>query len=203
MSMFNGMRKIGKKLTLKRSNDNAEPEEELNFDKGIEETIEEENIKAKIEIPSLHVDFLVKDEGKLDEDISNIVGHSNNIQNISELPIITLKQENISKQIGLMPIIQIDKEIEFNPANLEDFELPSDSLSKNSIDDEYTECNIFFFNIFEFPSASEKFSVYVKNVDYDARPEDLEEHFKNCGSINRITILIDKYTGLPKGYTFL
>jgi polyadenylate-binding protein 2 len=46
---------------------------------------------------------------------------------------------------------------------------------------------------------ADKFSVYVKNVDYDACPEDLEEHFKHCGLINRITILIDKYTGLPKG----
>ena len=53
--------------------------------------------------------------------------------------------------------------------------------------------------LIKISKGSETFSVYVKNVDYDARPEDLEEHFKNCGLINRITILIDKYTGLPKG----
>lgn len=43
-------------------------------------------------------------------------------------------------------------------------------------------------------------SVYVKNVDFNTNPGDLEEHFKACGDINRITILIDKYTGLPKGF---
>jgi polyadenylate-binding protein 2 len=41
--------------------------------------------------------------------------------------------------------------------------------------------------------------VYVKNVDFNANPGDLEEHFKSCGEINRITILIDKFTGMPKG----
>ena len=43
-------------------------------------------------------------------------------------------------------------------------------------------------------------SVYVKNVDYDTNPKELEDHFKNCGEISRITIFVDKYTGLSKGY---
>jgi len=63
-------------------------------------------------------------------------------------------------------------------------------------------CQTVKLYIFEFlliHTAVEIFSVYVKNVDYGACPGDLEEHFKNCGVINRITILIDKYTGLPKG----
>jgi polyadenylate-binding protein 2 len=42
-------------------------------------------------------------------------------------------------------------------------------------------------------------SVYIKNVDFSVMPEELEEHFKLCGGINRVTILIDKYTGMPKG----
>merc|ERR1712228_988367 len=28
-------------------------------------------------------------------------------------------------------------------------------------------------------------------------------HFKSCGQINRITILIDKYTGSPKGFAYV
>jgi len=46
-------------------------------------------------------------------------------------------------------------------------------------------------------------SVYVGNVDYGATPEELQDHFKACGAINRITILVDKYTGTPKGYAYL
>ena len=46
-------------------------------------------------------------------------------------------------------------------------------------------------------------SIYVKNIDNLATPKDLEEHFKICGSIDRITILCDKYTGVPKGYAFV
>lgn len=42
-------------------------------------------------------------------------------------------------------------------------------------------------------------SVYVGNVDYSATPEELQVHFQSCGTINRITILCDKWTGHPKG----
>ena len=43
-------------------------------------------------------------------------------------------------------------------------------------------------------------SVFVGNVDYAASPEEIQAHFQSCGSINRVTILLDKFTGQPKGY---
>ncbi|VDP15779.1 unnamed protein product [Soboliphyme baturini] len=46
-------------------------------------------------------------------------------------------------------------------------------------------------------------SVYVGNVDYGATAEELEAHFHGCGSINRVTILCDKYTGHPKGFAYI
>ncbi|ODV61092.1 polyadenylate-binding protein, partial [Ascoidea rubescens DSM 1968] len=46
-------------------------------------------------------------------------------------------------------------------------------------------------------------SVYVGNVDYSSTPEQLEEFFHNCGVINRITILYNKYTGYPRGYAYI
>jgi polyadenylate-binding protein 2 len=42
-------------------------------------------------------------------------------------------------------------------------------------------------------------SIFVGNVDYSASPEDIQAHFQSCGSINRVTILLDKFTGHPKG----
>ena len=50
---------------------------------------------------------------------------------------------------------------------------------------------------------SDKRSVYVGQVDYGATPEELQEHFKSCGTVNRITILVDKWTGSPKGYAYV
>lgn len=42
-------------------------------------------------------------------------------------------------------------------------------------------------------------SIFVGNVDYSASPEEVQAHFQSCGSINRVTILLDKFTGQPKG----
>jgi polyadenylate-binding protein 2 len=43
-------------------------------------------------------------------------------------------------------------------------------------------------------------SVFVGNVDYAATPEEIQKHFSSCGAINRVTILLDKFSGSPKGY---
>jgi RNA recognition motif. (a.k.a. RRM, RBD, or RNP domain) len=42
-------------------------------------------------------------------------------------------------------------------------------------------------------------SVYVGQVDYSATPEELLAHFGACGTIERVTIVCDKFTGRPKG----
>ncbi|PAV85635.1 hypothetical protein WR25_08249 [Diploscapter pachys] len=46
-------------------------------------------------------------------------------------------------------------------------------------------------------------SVYVGNVDYATTAEDLERHFHGCGSVQRVTILCDKFTGHPKGFAYV
>ena len=46
-------------------------------------------------------------------------------------------------------------------------------------------------------------SVYVGNVDYAATATDLEQHFHGCGSVNRVTILCDRFTGTPKGFAYV
>ncbi|TDL29326.1 RNA-binding domain-containing protein [Rickenella mellea] len=51
--------------------------------------------------------------------------------------------------------------------------------------------------------AADDRSVYVGNVDYSASPEEIQAHFQACGTINRVTILCDKFTGHPKGYAYV
>ena len=56
---------------------------------------------------------------------------------------------------------------------------------------------------FSNSAESDARSVYVGNVDYSATPEELQSHFQACGTINRITILCDRWSGQPKGYAYI
>ncbi|XP_076449721.1 polyadenylate-binding protein 2-like [Babylonia areolata] len=60
----------------------------------------------------------------------------------------------------------------------------------------------------QFPSREEKIeadsrSIYVGNVDYGATTEELQQHFHNCGSIKRVTIMVNKFNGQPKGFAYM
>eukprot|EP01120_Amphizonella_sp_Union-15-10_P007759 TRINITY_DN2659_c0_g1_i1.p1 TRINITY_DN2659_c0_g1~~TRINITY_DN2659_c0_g1_i1.p1 ORF type:complete len:177 (-),score=45.56 TRINITY_DN2659_c0_g1_i1:47-577(-) len=46
-------------------------------------------------------------------------------------------------------------------------------------------------------------SCWIGNVDFSATPEELKEHFRACGTIVRVTILVDKWTGHPKGFAYI
>ena len=46
-------------------------------------------------------------------------------------------------------------------------------------------------------------SIFVGNVDFGGTPEEIQAHFSSCGTINRVTILCDKFTGRPKGYAYV
>jgi len=55
----------------------------------------------------------------------------------------------------------------------------------------------------EDKSVADSRSVFVGNVDYGATPEEIQGHFQSCGTINRVTILCDKFTGHPKGFAYV
>ncbi len=46
-------------------------------------------------------------------------------------------------------------------------------------------------------------SVFVSGLDESVTPSDLQSHFKSCGEIERITILVDKHTGKSKGHAYV
>jgi polyadenylate-binding protein 2 len=45
-------------------------------------------------------------------------------------------------------------------------------------------------------------SIHVGGVDYACTPEELQMHFQSCGTVNRVTILTDKYEN-PKGFAYV
>jgi polyadenylate-binding protein 2 len=49
------------------------------------------------------------------------------------------------------------------------------------------------------PAAADERSVFVGGVDFSATPQELQQHFQSCGTMDRVTILCDKFTGHPKG----
>ncbi|CAI4039757.1 hypothetical protein SMKI_09G1670 [Saccharomyces mikatae IFO 1815] len=46
-------------------------------------------------------------------------------------------------------------------------------------------------------------SIFVGNITPNVTPEQIEEHFQECGLIKRITLLYDRNTGTPKGYGYI
>lgn len=42
-------------------------------------------------------------------------------------------------------------------------------------------------------------SIFVRNVHYGASVGDVRNHFENCGTINRVTIPLNSFTGRAKG----
>ncbi|KAA0060499.1 polyadenylate-binding protein 3-like isoform X2 [Cucumis melo var. makuwa] len=42
----------------------------------------------------------------------------------------------------------------------------------------------------------------VHQVDYACTPEEVQQHFQSCGTVNRVTILTDKF-GHPKGFAYV
>ena len=51
-------------------------------------------------------------------------------------------------------------------------------------------------------NAADARSIYVGQVDYSATPEELQEFFAECGTVNRVTILCDQWRQ-PKGYAYI
>lgn len=46
-------------------------------------------------------------------------------------------------------------------------------------------------------------SIYIGNVDYGTKPVELQQIFSSAGLVNRVTIMLNKYTGYPKGFAYL
>mmetsp|Transcript_5926 Transcript_5926/g.5308 ORF Transcript_5926/g.5308 Transcript_5926/m.5308 type:complete len:205 (+) Transcript_5926:95-709(+) len=85
----------------------------------------------------------------------------------------------------------------------------SDDVKKQAqeLDDELDKLNKIQQNVErQISSASDAIdekSVYIGQVDYEATPDELRAHFAPCGTINRVTIMCDKFTGHPKGFAYI
>uniref|UniRef100_A0A0E0CRR2 RRM domain-containing protein n=1 Tax=Oryza meridionalis TaxID=40149 RepID=A0A0E0CRR2_9ORYZ len=51
-------------------------------------------------------------------------------------------------------------------------------------------------------NGSAEIKPFSNRVDYACTPEEVQQHFQACGTVNRVTILTDKF-GQPKGFAYV
>lgn len=51
--------------------------------------------------------------------------------------------------------------------------------------------------------TSRKKSIFVGNLRFDIREDDLINHFSQCGAVNHVRIVRDRATGMGKGFAFV
>ncbi|KAG2077638.1 RNA-binding domain-containing protein [Suillus decipiens] len=113
-------------------------------------------------------------------------------------PIIDDGDEFESKEIQLMK--QRVEEMEREAKKLRELQAAAESANGGSA----TEADQSVpMETEEDKSIADGRSVFVGNVDYGATPEEIQAHFQACGTINRVTILCDKFTGHPKGFAYV
>ncbi|KAJ1625610.1 hypothetical protein T492DRAFT_1038561 [Pavlovales sp. CCMP2436] len=97
----------------------------------------------------------------------------------------------------------VDEEFEAIKSKLEEMEQEAEKLKK--MQDEVEEQMLGPGGEALDQAAAEELdmrSIYVGQVDYAATPEELHEHFQSVGTVNRVTILCDKFR-TPKGYAYI
>ncbi|KAF8897299.1 hypothetical protein BD779DRAFT_1490112 [Infundibulicybe gibba] len=112
-------------------------------------------------------------------------------------PVIDDGEEAESKEIMLMK--QRVEEMEREAKKLRELQAAAEQDGSAADGDESGQA----METEEDKSQADGRSVYVGNVDYGATPEEIQGHFQACGTINRVTILCDKFTGHPKGYAYV
>lgn len=92
----------------------------------------------------------------------------------------------------------VDEELEAMKKKVKEMEDEAEKLNKiqNEVEEQLNEGEGVETN------EADGRSIYIGNVDYSVTPEELQEHFAECGTVNRVTILCDKFRN-PKGYAFV
>ncbi|THH06741.1 hypothetical protein EW146_g9521 [Bondarzewia mesenterica] len=114
-------------------------------------------------------------------------------------PAIDDSEEAESKEIQLMK--QRVEEMEREAMKLRELQAAAESANGGSVQDG-SDAGVPM-ETEEEKSITDGRSIFVGNVDYGATPEEIQGHFQACGTINRVTIICDKFTGHPKGYAYI
>jgi len=117
---------------------------------------------------------------------------------VDETPLIEEGEDELSKKDGTRKDTALEEEeIEVLKRKVREMEEEDAKLRK--MQDELENSQDVGVNKQEADGRS----IYIGNVDYSTTPEELQQHFHASGTINRVTILCDKFTGQPKGFAYI
>ncbi|KAI3508395.1 hypothetical protein L2E82_22215 [Cichorium intybus] len=125
----------------------------------------------------------IPDEGEMDTDFEMSRDEAEDVDNNSSKELEDMKKrlKEIEEEAGALREMQAKVEKEMGSVQ----EDPS-SASATQAEKEEADAR----------------SIYVGNVDYACTPEEVQQHFQSCGTVNRVTILTDKF-GQPKGFAYV
>jgi len=124
------------------------------------------------------------ESGNEDEDADSTASHLNDL----EAPQEEQAEEDEYESIAAMK--QRIKEMEMEAKKIEEMQANAEAIQKGSA-------------IPANGPEADVASIYVGNVDYSTKPEELQTFFSSCGAVQRVTILTNKWTGQPKGYAYV
>mmetsp|Transcript_6435 Transcript_6435/g.10782 ORF Transcript_6435/g.10782 Transcript_6435/m.10782 type:complete len:169 (-) Transcript_6435:278-784(-) len=111
-----------------------------------------------------------------------------------------LEGEELGEDAEAAAAAEVDEELEAMKSKVKEMEDEAEKLRK--IQEQVEEQMQGDGEEGEANAEADGRSVYVGSVDYSATPEELQEHFASCGTVNRVTILCDRYRN-PKGYAYI
>ncbi|KAI8029875.1 Polyadenylate-binding protein 2 [Camellia lanceoleosa] len=120
----------------------------------------------------------IPDEGEMDADVDMSRAEDDDL-NSKDLEDMKKRLKEIEEEAGALREMQ--SKVEKEMGAVQDSSSPATQAEKEEVDSR---------------------SIYVGNVDYVCTPEEVQQHFQSCGTVNRVTILTDKF-GQPKGFAYV
>ncbi|KAF5959768.1 hypothetical protein HYC85_000977 [Camellia sinensis] len=120
----------------------------------------------------------IPDEGEMDADVDMSRAEDDDL-NSKDLGDMKKRLKEIEEEAGALREMQ--SKVEKEMGAVQDSSSPAAQAEKEEVDSR---------------------SIYVGNVDYVCTPEEVQQHFQSCGTVNRVTILTDKF-GQPKGFAYV
>ncbi|ODM92997.1 Polyadenylate-binding protein 2 [Orchesella cincta] len=169
----------------------------------MDDSVEEHDEHEEEEDEDLQNAYTSEQEGGTQDSNENVT-----MMDDSELEAIKARVREMEEEAEKLKQLQSEVDRQMNigtsTSNTGSSLLVSSSSPSNSANSSLANSGLFPSTL----SIEEKMevdgrSIYVGNVDYGATAEELEQHFHGCGSINRVTILCNKYDGHPKGFAYI
>ncbi|CAL8070058.1 unnamed protein product [Orchesella dallaii] len=168
----------------------------------MDDSVEDHDEHEEEEDEDLQNAYVSEQEGATQDSNENVT-----MMDDSELEAIKARVREMEEEAEKLKQLQseVDRQMQIGSGgNSSSNLLVSSSSPSNSANSSLANSGLFPSTL----SIEEKMevdgrSIYVGNVDYGATAEELEQHFHGCGSINRVTILCNKYDGHPKGFAYI